>query len=437
MIPKVIHRIWVGGPMPAHYERFAQRWAELHPGWNMKLWGDDDFGWLENQDLFDNADKFVPADAVGQFRSDVARYEILSRFGGVYVDCDVEPQKPLDPLVDVRSFAGWEEQGTFVGNTVLGSEPNSPAMQQMIRVIPEMAKANAGRAATWISGPRVLTRVYNENEDVRDTLTVYPQGYFFPYSYSDLRRGEDPARRKYPDAYVIHHWGHQRELRGRPLVGSGNGELSVAIMAHPKRADWVPLLEAQVPQAKVVWDRKNDRWDTGARSLMAFDPDAEWHMVIQDDSLLPPDFYDGVKRMLEFVEPAHPTGLYYGRVRPRALDTENLVRRAQKEQASFIVHNGPWWGVGIVLPTKHIPDVVEWGTRHSNIPNYDRRISRWYADKQIPCYYTVPSLIEHRTEHNPSLVPGRNGQNRRAWQFVGPRSALEVDWSGPAVRGDM
>jgi len=124
-------------------------------------------------------------------------------------------------------------------------------------------------------------------------------------------------------------------------------------------------------------------------------------------------------------------------VRPRSLDTENLVRRAQREGGSFIVHNGPWWGVGIVLPTKHIKDVINWGDKHKNIPNYDRRISRWYAEKQIPCYYTVPSLIEHRTEGNPSLVPGRTGQNRRAWRFLGPQSALEVDWSGPVVRGDM
>lgn len=435
MIPKVIHRIWVGGDMPPYYKKFEDDWARLHPGWGIKTWGDDDLRWLENQHLFDEAERFVPADAVGQFRSDVARYEILSRFGGVYVDCDVEPQKPLDPLVNVHGFAGWEEDGVFVGNTVLGAAPGNSVMQAMIRAVPEMAKSNVGRAATWISGPRVLTRIYNE---LRPTdFVMYPQKYFYPYSYTALRKGDDPANGKYPDAYAIHHWGHQRELRGRPLVRSGNGELSVAIMAHKKREQWVPSLAEQVPQAKVVWDRKNDRWDTGAMSLMSHDPNAEWHMVIQDDALLPPDFYAGVKRMLTFVPPAHPVGLYYGRVRPRSLDTENLVRKAQSSNAPFIVHNGPWWGVGIVLPTAHIRDVVDWGTKHSNIPNYDRRISRFYAQESIPCYYTNPSLIEHRTENNPSLVPGRTGQNRRAWRFVGPQSALSVDWSGEPVRGDM
>lgn len=436
MIPKVIHRIWVGGPMPQIYKNYEKKWLELNPGWSVKTWGDGDFGWLENQELFDAAEKYAPADGVGQFRSDVARYEILHRFGGVYVDCDVEPLKGFDPLLGPEGFAAWEVENEFVGNTVLGSAPGNPFFAAMIGAARDGAKANAGRAVTWMTGPRTLTKLYNGWADKRN-LHVYPQKYFFPYSYNDLRKGVAPESLSYPEAYAVHHWAHQREKRGRPLVGSGNGNLSVAIMAHQKREKWVPLLQEQVPQAQVVWDRKNDRWDTGARSLMAFDKDAEWHMVIQDDALLPPDFYDGVSRMLRYVPPAHPVGLYYGRVRPRSQETHGYTVKAKRENASFILHNGPWWGVGIVIPTEHIPHIVRWGDANQQIPNYDRRISRWYATQDIPCYYTVPSLIEHRTEDNPSLVPGRTGQNRRAWEFVGPRSALEVDWTGPVVRGDM
>lgn len=440
MIPKTIHQIWVGGPVPSHLARMAEKWLKVNPGWNYKLWGDDDFGWLRNQDLFDRAAEFAKPDGVGQMKSDIARYEILHRFGGLYMDMDMEPKKALDPLMDVEGFAAFEEDGQWVANAVIGAVPGHPFLETMIRSIIDTAKANKGKAVTWMTGPRVFTAQWNAlDADGKKKFVVYPRKYFFPYSYLEFRdsRVPDPAMREYPEAYAIHHWEHQRGLRGRPLVGSGNGNLSVAIMAHQKRERWVPLLQEQVPQAQVVWDRRNDRWDTGARSLMAFDKDAEWHMVIQDDALLPPDFYEGVSRMLRHVPPAHPVGLYYGRVRPRAMETHGLTVKAKRENASFILHNGPWWGVGIVLPTEHIPAVVKWGDANQQIPNYDRRISRWYGTQDIPCYYTVPSLIEHRTEDNPSLVPGRTGQNRRAWAFVGPRSALEVDWTGPVVRGDM
>lgn len=436
MIPKTLHRIWVGGPMPAKYQEFGEKWAKLHPGWSIKTWGDEDLRWLENQDFFDNAERFVPKDAVGQFKSDIARYEILARFGGVYADCDVEPQKPLDPLLNVPGFAGWEEDGKFVGNTVLGAVPGNSAMTMMVRMIPQTIKANAGKAATWLTGPRVLTRVYNDMRP--EDLTVYPQHYFFPYSYSDLRGSVDPSLRKYPNAYAIHHWGHQRELKNRPLASKGDGRLSVAIMAHRKREQWVPDLEVQLPGVQTVWDQKNDRWDTGARALMAHDPNAQWHMVVQDDALLPPDFFEGVKRMLNHVPAFHPVGLYYGRVRPKEYETRSLVARAQRTKAPFIVHNGPWWGVGIVLPVMQIPEVVKWGNEKSNIPNYDRRIARYYESNSIDCYYPQPSLIEHRHGlENPSLVPGRTSLNRRAWQFVGPQSALSVDWSGEPVRRNL
>jgi hypothetical protein len=207
-------------------------------------------------------------------------------------------------------------------------------------------------------------------------------------------------------------------------------------MAHRRREAWVPALEAKLPGVQTVWDAKSDRWDTGSRALMAHDKDAEWHMVVQDDALLPPDFFEGVKRMLKYVPASHPVGLYYGRVRPREHDTRSLIAQAQRQNSPFIVHNGPWWGVGIVLPVSQIRDVVKWGDDNSRIPNYDRRIARYYAQHQIPCYYPQPSLIEHRHgQENPSLVPGRTSLNRRAWRFVGPQSALSVDWSGEPVRG--
>jgi hypothetical protein len=268
-----------------------------------------------------------------------------------------------------------------------------------------------------------------------ENFTIHPQKYFFPYSYKDLKRGPDPAGRSFPEAYVVHHWGHQRELRNRPLVKAGDGRLSVAIMAHRKREQWVEeYLVPRLPGARVVWDRMNDRWDTGARSILAHD-DSQWHLVVQDDALLPEDFLPGVEKMLRHVPPDSPVGLYYGRVRPRELETRRLIAEAQKTQAPFIVHNGPWWGVGIVIPSAHSRRIVEFGDKQTHVPNYDRRISRFYDSEGIDCYYPQPSLIEHRHgEENPSLVPGRTGTNRRAYRFVGPQSALEVDWSGPVVR---
>lgn len=433
MIPKVIHRIWLGSPMPAPYQIFGEKWEKLHPGWSIKTWGDDDLAWLQNRDLYDRAEEFVPKDAIWQYKSDLARYEILSRWGGLYVDCDSEPLKNHDPLMDAEIFAGWEIEGSFVANGVIGTIPDHPVMKEMISVSRDMSVKHRGRAATWLSGPRAFTPVITAYKGA----TIHPKNYFYPYLYDEIKKGLEPEKKDYNGSYSVHHWNHRRELKNRPLSSQNENTLSVSIMAHKKREAWVPLLSEQLPQAKVIWDQKNDRWDTGARSLMAYDPDAKWHMVVQDDAILPPDFYEGVQRMLTFVPPRNPVGLYYGRVRPRDAETRALVIKANREDAPFIIHNGPWWGVGIVIPTRQIQELVDWGNNRPDVANYDRRIARFYLQKGIDCYYTNPSLIQHRTDGNPSLVPGRTGQNRRAWNFVGPQSALSVDWSGDPVRSKM
>jgi hypothetical protein len=443
MIPQVIHRIWVGGAIPERFAQYEKQWRKLHPKWELRLWTDEDFAepWLENQHLFDNAMEYVPQDAVGQFRADVARYEILLKYGGVYVDCDVEPVKAFDPLMKCKGFAGWEEQGRWVGNTVLAAAAESHVMKEMIEAVAVKSEENKGKAATHLSGPRVLTKVYKNLSNLqRADFTVYPQHYFFPYSYKDLRSTADPAERKYTNAYAIHHWQHQREMRNRPMSARHQGKeirLSVAIMAHPSREKWVPLLEEQLDNAKVIWDEKQDRWDTGSRAMLAYDKNATHHLVVQDDAVLPPDFLAGVEKMLEYVPPENPVGLYYGRYRPKHYKTRVLFTQAQRMNASFIVHSGPWWGVGVVVPTMHIEEMVAWGHEHPDIPNYDRRMTRWFDSQAIDCWYTMPCLIEHRHGvENPSLVAGRTALNRKAWQFVGDignGSALQVDWEGPAV----
>ena len=435
MIPKVLHRIWVGGPIPDVYKEYGRRWEQLHPGWSIRLWTDKDFesGWLKNQNLFDRAEEFVPPDAVGQFRSDVARYEILHRFGGVYADCDVEPLQPLDPLLQVEAFAGWEQTNMFVGNTVIGGVVGAPFWGDMIGKVAGSARANKGRAATWLSGPRVVTSLRSESSAL---LTVYPQHFFFPYSYKDLAAA--PELKAYPESYAVHHWGHQRELKNRPLQTAGTLEprVSVAVMAHKKREAWVPdLVKAIGGDVRVVWDRFNDRHDTGARSVAAFDRDATHHMVIQDDALVAKDLVGGVKNLLRVVPSSNPVGLYVGRAKPRADEVRSLMARAVESNASFMVHKGPWWGVGIVLPVPTIKDLLENYDRMKNVPNYDRRVARYYESKGLYCYYTVPSLVDHRVDDNPSLVPNRGSAGRYAHNFIGPRSALEVDWSGPIVRG--
>lgn len=72
-------------------------WRRAHPRWDVQIWDDArvEAAGLENAAAFRNAPNW------GE-KSDIARYEILFRHGGVYVDCDMVCLAPIDPLIEVR-----------------------------------------------------------------------------------------------------------------------------------------------------------------------------------------------------------------------------------------------------------------------------------------------------------------------------------------------
>ncbi len=41
-IPKIIHQIWIGSPLPQKYYRWQKSWQKYHPDWEYKLWTERD-----------------------------------------------------------------------------------------------------------------------------------------------------------------------------------------------------------------------------------------------------------------------------------------------------------------------------------------------------------------------------------------------------------
>jgi mannosyltransferase OCH1-like enzyme len=206
MIPRVLHQVWVGPRMPDHLRAYGDRWRELHPGWDFRLWGDDDLGWLEHRDLWDRGLELAPRN-LGQFRSNIARIEILWREGGVYSDCDMEPRKPLDPIIDVSAFAMWHNppqvhDRPIIGNALVGSEAGHPALRAFLDGLRDNVRAKAGMRSTYTTGVRYFSRVMAGRDDV----TLYPFGWAYPYTLRELKR----AGELFPDAYAVHHWNNVR-----------------------------------------------------------------------------------------------------------------------------------------------------------------------------------------------------------------------------------
>ena len=207
--------------------------------------------------------------------------------------------------------------------------------------------------------------------------------------------------------------------------------ISITVMALRRRAEFVKSLVHDLGGAHVVWDQFNDRWDTGRRAWLSYDPSATHHMVIQDDAIVPPDLPEALSRVAENTPTDCLVSMYAGRTRAFR-GAVALAQRKCHAIPSWLRAPQLMWGVAVMAPTTHIRDMIAYGDRRTDLSNYDTRLSEWCMSTDTPVYYPWPSLVNHRI--SPSLIPGRGYRGRVAHNFIGAhRSALSVNLTGPVV----
>lgn len=189
-IPRILHRV-----VPRNTSEEVERWwgefQKLHPGWLF----------MTHRDSLDPKDWPLVGSHLAKARNgaqvaDLVRLEALYKFGGVYVDSDCEPYRPLDSLLGLQAFAAWEDY-KVVCNAVMGAAPKHPAIKECIDLaLKEMRKG------TWQAGPGVTTRIFPGRADV----LLFPPGSFYPYLYNEKHRREEDHKKNQPWSFMAHHW---------------------------------------------------------------------------------------------------------------------------------------------------------------------------------------------------------------------------------------
>lgn len=201
MIPRQLHAFWGGPPMPDHLARYLDRWVDLHPTWDFTLWTPDTVPTLRNQDMFDDPQGWSHKSNPWQWRSDIMRYEILHDLGGVYIDCDLEPLRPIDDLTKHEAFIAREDHH-FVNNAFMGAAPGSAWMADILAGLRDRARRKQDCRVNKSIGAHYLTERLADHPEVH----VLPSELVYPYHWSELDRwGDDHG-----DAYTAHHWNNKR-----------------------------------------------------------------------------------------------------------------------------------------------------------------------------------------------------------------------------------
>ncbi len=232
-IPKLIHVMWLGGKLPHEFESYVASWRKYHPDWTILFWTDNASNYDRGTEVlqsfselevrlqsgkkgdqlvidarnlaYDNKQFYDAAINYGE-KSDILKWEIVYRFGGVYVDTDFECLQPLDPYNHTFDFyTGMQPLDTNMvqlGAALYGAIPHHPVLKACV----EMIKYNQDIQQIVVkTGPIHFTKVFAHfagKTGLRDV--AFPASYFYPCGYE--QKGTPQELWCKQESYAVHHW---------------------------------------------------------------------------------------------------------------------------------------------------------------------------------------------------------------------------------------
>lgn len=204
LIPKKIHQIWIGGNLPRRYQTWADSIQRINPQYEYKLWDEKsilDLGLTNEYVFIKNTNPGI--------KSDIARYEILSRFGGLYLDTDFEAIRPFDNFLHCNDFVSCLvfDYKPQIANGFLGCSINSPFMNLLVANIPQDLSVSLSPLQVLdFYGANYLTNLLKSHHELLMNALILPSQYFYPWP-NFLRHSKDlPSTFITDHTYAIHHW---------------------------------------------------------------------------------------------------------------------------------------------------------------------------------------------------------------------------------------
>jgi hypothetical protein len=145
MVPRIIHQCWCGPkPIPEREKQWCSLMRKMNPTWDVRFYGNEILEVYE-KDIYVRA--LISMEKPWAFVTDRLRMLLLRDHGGVWLDPDCQPIRPMDTLNPL-----WDGLATFVAgfrspdrpqvalhrnvslidNTFLASAPNSRMCQRIL-----------------------------------------------------------------------------------------------------------------------------------------------------------------------------------------------------------------------------------------------------------------------------------------------------------------
>ena len=159
------------------------------------------------------------------FVTDYMRLYVLYKYGGIYLDTDIEMLKSFDDFLEYDSFIGLESSYTLC-TAVIGAKPKQRWLKDLLTEYDQRKFVDDTGKIDNKPNSQYIFEYLSAKENLKDShtvqklsngLVVFPQEYFSPINYLTMKTNITEQ------TYTIHHyngtWKSERERRKDKILG--------------------------------------------------------------------------------------------------------------------------------------------------------------------------------------------------------------------------
>ncbi|MFD2037031.1 glycosyltransferase family 32 protein [Belliella marina] len=188
MIPKIIHFCWYGkGEYSETIKKCINSWETLLPEYEIRKWD-------ESNTPFDRMPflEILYKQKRWAFIADYVRLYAIFKYGGVYLDTDVEVIKPFGSLMDESAFIAFQTEiglSKYPFNTaVIGCEKGNAFVEACLKETEKLQRMKYHPMAAPNVSSSVLLGKYKINTyktQRAEHVLVLTKDYFYPFSWTE------------------------------------------------------------------------------------------------------------------------------------------------------------------------------------------------------------------------------------------------------------
>lgn len=183
MIPKKIHYCWFGyGEKSRLAEDCIKSWHKYCPDYEIIEWNESNVDIHENSymEMCYNNKKYA-------FLADYVRLVVVERYGGIYMDTDVQLLGSLNKLIENQAYIGFETTSFVNTGMGFGSVAHGKMVQTMLQEYDQLLDGQHGIIGCPILNTEALVKLGMKRDGSFQKLlecTIYPIEWFNPYDDS-------------------------------------------------------------------------------------------------------------------------------------------------------------------------------------------------------------------------------------------------------------